>query len=147
MPQAGFEPTSSWLLEWSLSEFCHEDSCVSRMEIKIYKMFNDQPLLISVTRSLLSYCTVIVPLATMDPAMICVHALGQVECMKSFKTNIAFMKSPGKHLNITRQMTTIDHPDSILKISPQEMETPLLRMYTLFQFMAGLILTWKEKKG
>ena len=37
MPQAGFEPTSSWLLEWSLSEFCHKDSCFPRVEIRIYK--------------------------------------------------------------------------------------------------------------
>ena len=37
MPQAGFEPTSSWLLEWSLSEFCHKDSCFTRVEIRIYK--------------------------------------------------------------------------------------------------------------
>ena len=37
MPQAGFEPTISWLLEWSLSEFCHEDSCFPRVEIRIYK--------------------------------------------------------------------------------------------------------------
>ena len=37
MPQAGFEPTSSWLLEWSLSEFCHKDSWVLRVKIKIYK--------------------------------------------------------------------------------------------------------------
>ena len=36
MPQAGFEPTSSWLLEWSLSEFCHEDSCFPGMEFRIY---------------------------------------------------------------------------------------------------------------
>ena len=78
--------------------------------------------------------------------MVRVDALVQVERMQSFKTNIAFMKSPGKLLNITRQMTTIDHPDSILKICLPEMETPLLRMYILFQFMAGLILTWKEKK-
>ena len=88
----------------------------------------------------------IAPLANTDPAMVRVDALVQVERMQSFKTNIAFMKSPGKHLNITRQMTTIDHPDSILKICLPEMETPLLRMYILFQFMAGLILTWKEKK-
>ena len=37
MPQAGFEPTTSWLLEWSLSEFCHEDSCFPSVEIRIYK--------------------------------------------------------------------------------------------------------------
>ena len=37
MPQAGFEPTSSWLLEWSLSEFCHKDSCFPRVKIRIYK--------------------------------------------------------------------------------------------------------------
>ena len=37
MPQAGFEPTSSWLLEWSLSEFWHKDSCFPRVEIRIYK--------------------------------------------------------------------------------------------------------------
>ena len=37
MPQAGFEPTSSWLLEWSLSEFCHKDSCFPRVKNRIYK--------------------------------------------------------------------------------------------------------------
>ena len=40
---------------------CHTDSWFPTMEIRIYKirMFNDKPLLISVDRSLLSYCTVI----------------------------------------------------------------------------------------
>ena len=37
MPQAGFEPTSSWLLEWSLSEFCHKDSCFPRVKNRICK--------------------------------------------------------------------------------------------------------------
>ena len=77
-------------------------------------------------------CHAIAPLATTDPAMVRVDALVQVERMQSFKTNIAFMKSPGKLLNITRQMTTIDRPDSILKICLPEMETPLLGIHTFF---------------
>ena len=37
MPQAGFEPTTSWLPEWSLSAFCHTASCFLRVEIRNYK--------------------------------------------------------------------------------------------------------------
>ena len=37
MDQAGFEPTSSWLAEWSLSAFGHTDSCFERMESRINK--------------------------------------------------------------------------------------------------------------
>ena len=80
-------------------------------------------------------------------AMVRVDALVPVERMQSFKTNIAFMKSPGKLLNITRQMTTIDHPDSIFKICLQFRKWRLHSCeYILFQFVARLILTWKEKK-
>jgi hypothetical protein len=85
------------------------------------------------------------PLATTDPAMVRVDALVPVERMQSFKTNIAFMKSPGKLLNITRQMTTIDHPDSILKICFPDMETPLLRIHT-FSVYDGINSYLKRKK-
>ena len=77
-------------------------------------------------------------------AMVRVDALVPVERMQSFKTNIAFMKSPGKLLNITRQMTTIDHPDSILKICLPEMETLLLRIYTFSVY--GGINSYLERK-
>ena len=58
MPQTGFEPTNScpWLVEWSLSAFGHTDSCFQKVESRTYK---NKPRLISVDRSLLSYCTVI----------------------------------------------------------------------------------------
>ena len=77
-------------------------------------------------------------------AMVRVDALVPVECMQSFKTNIAFMKSPGKLLNITRQMTTIDHPDSIFKICLPERETPLLQIHT-FSFY-GETNSYLERK-
>ena len=77
-------------------------------------------------------------------AMVRVDALVPVERMQSFKTNIAFMKSPGKLLNITRQMTTIDHPDSILKICLPEMETPILRIHIFSDY--GEINSYLERK-
>ena len=77
-------------------------------------------------------------------AMVRVDALVPVERMQSFKTNIAFMKSPGKLLNITRQMTTIDHPDSILKLCLLEMETPILRIHIFSDY--GEINSYLERK-
>ena len=56
MAQAGLELTTSCLLEWSLSEFCHTDSCFLSVEIRIYK---DKPFFIYGARSLLSCCTVL----------------------------------------------------------------------------------------
>ena len=55
-----------WLVEWSLSAFGHPDSCFKEWKVGFIKKFNDKPLLISVGRSLLFYCTVIIkaPLAT-----------------------------------------------------------------------------------
>ena len=50
MPQAGLEPTTSWLPEWSLSAFCH--IAFQERKLGFIKMFNDKPLLISVGRSL-----------------------------------------------------------------------------------------------
>ena len=56
MAQAGLELTTSCLLEWSLSEFCHTDSCFLSVEIRIYK---NKALFIYGGRSLLPCCTVI----------------------------------------------------------------------------------------
>ena len=58
MAQGGLELTTSCLLEWSLSEFCHTDSCFPCVETRIYK---DKLLFIYGPRSLLSCCTVIRP--------------------------------------------------------------------------------------
>ena len=56
MAQAGLELTTSCLPEWSLSAFCHTDSCFPSVEIRIYK---NKPLFIYGGRSLLSCCTVL----------------------------------------------------------------------------------------
>ena len=51
MAHAGFELTISCLPEWSLSEFCHTNSCFQSVEIRIYK---NKALFIYGDRSLLS---------------------------------------------------------------------------------------------
>ena len=56
MSQAGLELTTSCLLEWSLSEFCHTDSCFPSVETRVYK---NKLLFIYGPRSLLSCCTVL----------------------------------------------------------------------------------------
>ena len=56
MALAGLELTTSCLLEWRLSEFCHTDSCFLSVETRIYK---NNLLFIYGPRSLLSCCTVI----------------------------------------------------------------------------------------
>ena len=56
MAQAGFELTTSSLPEWSLSAFCHTNSCFPMVEIRIYK---NKPCFIYGARSLLSCCTVL----------------------------------------------------------------------------------------
>ena len=58
MAQGGLELTTSCLWEWSLSAFCHTDSCFPIVKIRNYK---NKPLFIYGAGSLLlSCCTVLV---------------------------------------------------------------------------------------
>ena len=57
MPQAGFEPMTSWLQ--ALVHSATQIPALQEWKLEFIKMFNDKHFLISADRSLLSYCTVL----------------------------------------------------------------------------------------
>ena len=93
MAQAGLELTTSCLLEWSLSEFCHTDSCFPSVETRIYK---NRLLFIYGPRSLLSCCTVLARHHGQSVARFCPWNTKQDLDMKTLKKykNIFKLKQP-----------------------------------------------------